>query len=89
MTVFHGATTEAALIYGEKFNFCESERSNFKAVRKIGAFEEAEVLSALPNDFDELTVLVSGPPVMARHWIKTLAKNGVPKTQIFYEEFGW
>ncbi|MBY4985979.1 iron reductase [Streptococcus suis] len=88
-TVFHGATTEAALIYEEKFNSWEVERDNFRAVRKIGAFEEAEVLSALPNDFDELTVLVSGPPVMARHWIKTLAKHGVPKTQIFYEEFGW
>ncbi|HEM3726780.1 TPA: hypothetical protein U1D16_002252 [Streptococcus suis] len=77
------------MIYEEKFTSWEAERDNFRAIRKIGAFEEAEVLSALPHDFDALTVLVSGPPAMARHWIKTLAKNGVPKTHIFYEEFGW
>ncbi|HEL2057912.1 TPA: iron reductase [Streptococcus suis] len=88
-TVFHGATTEAALIYGDRFEKWSQEREQFKVHRKIGPFEEKEILSSLPNDLTGLTVLVSGPPAMARYWMKNLQKNGVPKGQIFYEEFGW
>ncbi|MBL6538859.1 hypothetical protein JNG37_08930 [Streptococcus suis] len=84
-----GATTEAALIYGDRFEKWSQEREQFKVYRKIGPFEEKEILSSLPNDLTGLTVLVSGPPAMARYWMKNLQKNGVPKGQIFYEEFGW
>lgn len=87
--VFHGATTEAALIYGDKFAQWSEERDNFQVHREVGQIEEGLILSSLPDDVADLTVLISGPPAMARYWMKTLAKNGVPKGQIFYEEFGW
>lgn len=87
--VFHGATTEAALIYGDKFAQWSEERDNFQVHREVGQIDEGLILSRLPDDVADLTVLISGPPAMARYWMKTLAKNGVPKGQIFYEEFGW
>lgn len=87
-TVFHGASTQEALLYEEKF-LEWSKRSNFIAHRQVGRFEELEIKESLPKELSSLTVLISGPAVMARHWINFLEQQGVPKGQIFYEEFGW
>lgn len=87
-TVFHSASTEAALIYEDLFKKW-SNRVNFEFHRSVGRYDDEEVLSHLPKNTSNLAVLVSGPAAMGRHWIKTMASHGVPKTQIFYEEFGW
>lgn len=87
-TVFHGAETQAALLYSDKFKMFE-QRSNFVAHRVVGRYEEKDVLTYLPENLDDVTVLISGPPAMGRYWIKVMKANGVPRGQIFYEEFGW
>lgn len=88
-TVFHGASTQAALIYGDKFAKWQVERDNFIVNRVVGMYQEEDVLAYLPEDKKDFTVLISGPPAMARYWEKVMKANGVPKGQIFYEEFGW
>lgn len=88
-TVFHGASTQAALIYGDKFAKWQAERDNFIVNRVVGMYQEEDVLAYLPEDKKDFTVLISGPPAMARYWEKVMKANGVPKGQIFYEEFGW
>lgn len=88
-TVFHGASTQAALIYGDKFAKWQAERDNFIVNRVVGMYQEEDVLAYLPEDKKDFTVLISGPPAMARYWEKVMKVNGVPKGQIFYEEFGW
>lgn len=88
MTVFHSASTEAALIYENHFRKW-SVRSNFKAYRKVGRFEESAILSQLPENTSDVTVLISGPSAMGRYWVKTMVGHGIPRGQIFYEEFGW
>ncbi|MGT2925751.1 FAD-binding oxidoreductase [Streptococcus cuniculipharyngis] len=87
-TVFHGASTKEALLYEEKF-LEWSKRPNFVAHRLVGRFEEEEVLASLPKELNSVTVLISGPAAMARYWMACLEAYGVPKGQIFYEEFGW
>lgn len=89
MTVFHSATVEASLIYGEKFAQWEEKRDNFKAYRSVGLFEPSGMDAYLPKDKSKVMMLVSGPGVMANFVIKESIKRGVPRSQIFYEEFGW
>ncbi|MDG3132945.1 FAD-binding oxidoreductase [Streptococcus suis] len=88
-TVFHGASTDAALIYGERFAKWQAERDNLIVNRVVGMYQAEDVLRYLPEDKKDFTVLISGPAAMARYWVKVLVKQGVPKSQIFYEEFGW
>lgn len=88
MTVFHGASTQEALLYPDKFAEW-NKRSNFTAYRQVGRFDEKQILASIPKELSQLTVLISGPAVMARHWTSFLEGQGVPSGQIFYEEFGW
>lgn len=87
-TVFHGASTEAALLYGDKFAEW-SKRPNFIANRVVGTYTVEDVVSYLPEDLSKVVVLVSGPPAMGRYWVKEMKAQKVPSGQIFYEEFGW
>lgn len=88
-TVFHSATVEASLIYGEKFAQWEKERDNFKAYRHVGLFDPSGLDAYLPKNKRDVLVLISGPSVMANFVIKACVKRGVPRGCIFYEEFGW
>lgn len=88
-TVFHSATVEASLIYGDKFAQWEAERPHFKSYRTVGLFDPSGMDAYLPEDKTKVLVLISGPGVMANFVIKESLKRGVPRGQIFYEEFGW
>lgn len=87
-TVFHSASTQAALIYEERFREWNN-RQNFTSYRQVGRFDKAMVLSQLPKDTSKLLVLISGPTAMGHYWIDEMTKQGIPRHQIFYEEFGW
>lgn len=87
-TVFYGASHPNNLLYQEKFDQW-NQRENFKSELLVGQISEESVVAELPDNRQDLTVLISGPAVMAKHWIKVLTKHGVPRGRIFYEEFGW
>ncbi|MET3559311.1 putative ferric reductase [Streptococcus rupicaprae] len=87
-SVFYGASTPNNLLYQEKFAEW-NKRDNFKSQLIIGPVPAADVVADLPENKKDVTVLISGPAVMARYWIKVLTKQGVPRGRIFYEEFGW
>ena len=87
-TMFYNAHQSDNLLYPNEFAAWQ-HRPNFTGYRQITRFSDQAVLSAIPNDIKQLTVLIGGPDSMARHWIHQLKRAGVPRGQIYYEAFSW
>lgn len=84
----YSSHTKDNLLYPEKF-LEWNNRANFEYTLKVGRFNDEQVLDALGGNKKNVLVLIGGPTVMGRHWIKRLKKFGLTNSQIFYEEFFW
>ncbi|ERL65365.1 hypothetical protein [Schleiferilactobacillus shenzhenensis] len=87
-TVFYNASTVASMLYPDQFTAWE-KRPALTVYRRVGRFSDDDVLSRLPADLHDVAVLIGGPAVMARHWIKVLTQQGIGRGQIYYEAFTW
>jgi predicted ferric reductase len=87
-TFFYNGHTAANLLYPELFAAWQ-KRPSFTAYRQVGRFSDDDILHQLPAERRGLAVVIGGPAGMARHWIKVLTANGVPRGQIYYEAFTW
>lgn len=85
---FYTVSKNNPFIYENKFNHWE-QRHNFTSKRQVGRFSDDFILTHLPDDRDQVVVLLGGPASMGRHWISVFQKAGIPRGHIYYEEFSW
>ncbi|TOZ03789.1 iron reductase [Leuconostoc pseudomesenteroides] len=88
INVLYSSHNKENLLYPEKFSEWNN-RANFEYTMQVGRFNDDQVLSVLGRNKKNLLVLIGGPTIMGRYWIKKLKKFGLRGSQIYYEEFSW
>ncbi|MDI6651283.1 iron reductase, partial [Leuconostoc suionicum] len=88
INVLYSSHNKENLLYPEKF-LQWNNRANFEYTMKVGRFNDEQVLSALGENTKNVLVLIGGPTMMGRYWLKRLRKLGLTGSQIYYEEFSW
>lgn len=88
INVLYSSHNKENLLYPEKF-LQWNNRANFEYTMKVGRFNDEQVLNALGENTKNVLVLIGGPTMMGRYWLKRLRKLGLTGSQIYYEEFSW
>lgn len=88
INILYSSHNKENILYTEKFSEWNN-RANFEYTIKVGRFNDEQVLSALSENTKNVLVLIGGPTMMGRYWLKRLQKFGLTGSQIYYEEFSW
>ena len=85
---FYTVKEGSSFIYADKFREWD-KRPQFTSHRQVGRFSDAYILEHLPEEKENLVVLLGGPISMGRHWQKIFKEAGLRSDQIYFEEFSW
>ncbi|MCH4171712.1 MAG: iron reductase [Lactobacillus sp.] len=85
---FYSAHSQADLLYPQAFATWQ-QRPNFNGHLQVGRFEADTILQALPQNLENLAVMIGGPQALGQYWRARLQQHGLSPDQIYYEEFSW